>query len=101
MAAYRNAQQKGVQNKGEDMCAKSQTMMRLRLFRPRHKKGLKLGLRRIGTKEGSLIQDMANRSKWKNGAPSPELAKSMSDEIEEVEVEHVGREPCPVEKLRK
>ena len=45
--------------------------------------------------KGSLIRDMANRSEWKDGAPSPELAKSMSDEIDEVEVEHLGRRTVP------
>ena len=38
---------------------------------------------------------MANRSQWKDGAPSPELAKSMSDEIEEVDVRHVGQRTVP------
>jgi len=46
-------------------------------------------------RKGSLIQDMANRSQWKDGAPSPELAKSMSDEIKEVDVEHVGQRTVP------
>ena len=45
--------------------------------------------------KGSIIRDMANRSEWKDGAPSPELAKSMSDEIDEVEVEHLGRRTVP------
>ena len=45
--------------------------------------------------KGSLIRDMANRSEWKDGAPSPELAKSMSDEIDEVEMEHLGRRTVP------
>ena len=38
---------------------------------------------------------MANRSPWKDGAPSPEMAKSMSDNIDEVEVEHVGKRTVP------
>lgn len=46
-------------------------------------------------RKGSLIQDMANRSQWKDGAPSPELAKSMSDEIKEVDVKHVGQRTVP------
>ena len=45
--------------------------------------------------KGSLIRDMANRSPWKDGAPSPEMAKSMSDDIDEVEVEHVGKRTVP------
>jgi len=45
--------------------------------------------------KGSLIQDMANRSQWKDEAPSPEMARTMSNEIKEVEVEHVGRRTVP------
>ena len=45
--------------------------------------------------KGSLIRDMANRSPWKDGAPSPEMAKSMSDDIDEVEVGHVGKRTVP------
>ena len=30
-------------------------------------------------RKGSLIQDMANRSQWKDGAPRPELAKSIRE----------------------
>ena len=45
--------------------------------------------------KGSLIRDMANQSPWKDAPPSAELAKSMSDEIDEVEVEHVGKRTVP------
>ena len=45
--------------------------------------------------KGSIIRDMANRSEWKDGAPSSELAKSMASEIEEIEIEHVGKRTVP------
>ena len=45
--------------------------------------------------KGSLIRDMANQSPWKDAPPSAELAKSMSDEIEEVEDDHIGRMTIP------
>ena len=45
--------------------------------------------------KGSLIRDMANRSPWKDAPPSSDVAKSMSDEIDEVEVEHVGKRTVP------
>ena len=45
--------------------------------------------------KGSLIRDMANRSPWKDAPPSSEVAKSMSDDIDEVEVEHVGKRTVP------
>ena len=49
--------------------------------------------------KGSLIRDMANRSPWKDGAPSPEVAKSMSDEIDEVEGRDIGRRTVPSRKI--
>ena len=45
--------------------------------------------------KGSLIRDMANRSPWKDAPPSSKAAKTMSDEIDEVEVEHVGKRTVP------
>jgi hypothetical protein len=45
--------------------------------------------------KGSLIRDMANRSPWKDAPPSSEVAKSMSDDIDEVKVEHVGKRTVP------
>ncbi len=48
-----------------------------------------------GKGKGSLIRDMANRSPWKEAPPSSEIAKSMSDDIDEVEVEHVGKRTVP------
>ena len=48
-----------------------------------------------GKGKGSLIRDMANRSPWKDMPPSSKAAKSMSDDIDEVEVEHVGKRTVP------
>jgi len=45
--------------------------------------------------KGSLIRDMANRSPWKDAPPSSEVAKSMSDDIDEVEVGHLGKRTVP------
>ena len=45
--------------------------------------------------KGSLIQDMANRSPWKNAPPSARVAKAMSDEIPEVEEVHAGKRTVP------
>ena len=51
--------------------------------------------------KGSLIRDMANQSPWKDAPPSAELAKSMSDDIEEVEDDHVGRMTIPSREIER
>tara|TARA_B100001029_G_scaffold179245_1_gene188110 strand:- start:907 stop:1506 length:600 start_codon:yes stop_codon:yes gene_type:complete len=96
IAAYRSAQRKGVgkekrgyvrqlsdHEKGEVVQATTQQGVEARFEADRMKR------------KGSLIHDMANRSEWKDGAPSSELAKSMASEIEEVEIGHVGKRTVP------
>ena len=95
VAAYRSAQRKGIGGKKRGFVrqisdhdeqlpeATTQQDVEARFESDRMKQ------------KGSLIRDMANRSPWKDGAPSPELARSISDGIDEVEVEHLGKRTVP------
>ena len=51
--------------------------------------------------KGSLIHDRANRSPWKDAPPSAELAKSMSDDIDEVSDVHVGQRTMPSREIER
>ena len=51
--------------------------------------------------KGSLIRDMANRSQWKDAPPSPQSARAMVSEIDEVVDEYVGRRTVPSREIEK
>ncbi len=46
-------------------------------------------------KKGSLIRDMANRSRWKDGGPGIDVAREMVSEIELVDDAHMGKRTIP------
>jgi hypothetical protein len=45
--------------------------------------------------KGSLIRDMANRSQWKDSAPSARVARAMSEDMAEVQEVDVGKRTVP------
>lgn len=45
--------------------------------------------------KGSLIRDMANRSKWKDSAPSARVARAMSEDMAEVHEVDAGKRTVP------
>ena len=51
--------------------------------------------------KGSLIRDMANRSPWKDAPPSPQSARAMVGEIDEVVDEYVGQRTVPSREIEK
>ncbi len=96
MAAYRGAQQKGNGDQRRGYVRQISDHDEIEISQATTQEGVEARFEADRKRpKGSLIQDMANRSKWKGGAPSPALAKSMSDEIEEVDVEHVGQRTVP------
>tara|TARA_B100000214_G_C23913758_1_gene602627 strand:+ start:398 stop:961 length:564 start_codon:yes stop_codon:yes gene_type:complete len=96
VAAYRNAQQSGGGNQRRGYVRQISDHDEIEIVQATTQEGVEARFEADRKRpKGSLIRDMANRSQWKDGAPSPELAKSMSDEIEEVDVEHVGQRTVP------
>ncbi len=45
--------------------------------------------------KGSLIRDMANRSPWKDSPPSPQVARAMSDDMDEGADVFAGKRTVP------